>query len=74
MLDSQGRVKLLDFGLVHFHRWDGPVGELTTVGQFLGHSITWLPNKPKRSEVVDARSDLYSLGATLFKLLTVRRR
>ncbi len=70
MLDRAGRVKLLDFGLVHFHRWDGPVGELTTVGQFLGTLDYMAPEQAERSEVVDARSDLYSLGATLFKLLT----
>lgn len=70
MLDSKGRVKLLDFGLVHFHRWDGPVGELTTVGQFLGTLDYMAPEQAERSEGVDARSDLYSLGATLFNLLT----
>jgi serine/threonine protein kinase len=70
MLDRAGRIKLLDFGLVHFHRWDGPVGELTTVGQFLGTLDYMAPEQAERSEVVDARSDLYSLGATLFKLLT----
>ncbi|MFN7731617.1 MAG: serine/threonine protein kinase [Pirellula sp.] len=70
MLDRAGRVKLLDFGLVHFHRWDGPVGELTTVGQFLGTLDYMAPEQAERSETVDARSDLYSLGATLFKLLT----
>lgn len=70
MLDRTGRVKLLDFGLVHFHRWDGPECELTTVGQFLGTLDYMAPEQAERSEVVDARSDLYSLGATLFKLLT----
>lgn len=70
MLDRAGRVKLLDFGLVHFHRWDGPVGELTTVGQFLGTLDYMAPEQAERSETVDARSDLYSLGATLFKLLS----
>lgn len=70
MLDFKGRVKLLDFGLVHFHRWDGPVGELTTVGQFLGTLDYMAPEQAERSEGVDARSDLYSLGATLFNLLT----
>lgn len=70
MLDRAGGIKLLDFGLVHFHRWDGPVGELTTVGQFLGTLDYMAPEQAERSEVVDARSDLYSLGATLFKLLT----
>jgi len=70
MLDRMGNVKLFDFGLVHFHRWDGPVGELTTVGQFLGTLDYMAPEQAERSDVVDARSDLYSLGATLFKLLT----
>lgn len=70
MLDRKGHVKLFDFGLVHFHRWDGPVGELTTVGQFLGTLDYMAPEQAERSEVVDARSDLYSLGATLFRLLT----
>ena len=70
MLDRMGHVKLFDFGLVHFHRWDGPVGELTTVGQFLGTLDYMAPEQAERSDVVDARSDLYSLGATLFKLLT----
>lgn len=70
MLDRVGRIKLLDFGLVHFHRWDGPECELTTVGQFLGTLDYMAPEQAERSEVVDARSDLYSLGATLFKLLT----
>lgn len=70
MLDRMGHVKLFDFGLVHFHRWDGPVGELTTVGQFLGTLDYMAPEQAERSDVVDERSDLYSLGATLFKLLT----
>lgn len=70
MLDSSGNIKLLDFGLVLLSHWDSPVGELTTVGQFLGTLDYMAPEQAERSASVDHRSDLYSLGATLFRLLT----
>lgn len=70
MLDRSGKIKLLDFGLVMFDDWHGPVAELTTVGQFLGTLDYMAPEQAERSGQVDYRSDLYSLGATMFKLLT----
>ena len=70
MLDPSGNIKLLDFGLVLLSPWDSPVGELTTVGQFLGTLDYMAPEQAERSGSVDHRSDLYSLGATLFRLLT----
>ena len=70
MLDPNGNIKLLDFGLVLLSQWDSPVGELTTVGQFLGTLDYMAPEQAERSGSVDHRSDLYSLGATLFRLLT----
>lgn len=70
MLDRQGNVKLLDFGLVLLDRWNSPLGELTTVGQFLGTLDYMAPEQAAKSGSVDHRSDLYSLGATLFRLLT----
>lgn len=70
MLDSSGKVKLLDFGLVMLNQWDSPLGELTTVGQFLGTLDYMAPEQAERSASVDHRSDLYSLGATMFRLLT----
>ncbi len=70
MLNSAGQVKLLDFGLVMLNRWDSPLGELTTVGQFLGTLDYMAPEQAERSSNADYRSDLYSLGATMFRLLT----
>ncbi|MEQ1827202.1 MAG: serine/threonine-protein kinase [Pirellula sp.] len=70
MLDRSGNVKLLDFGLVLVDRWDGSSTELTTVGQFLGTLDYMAPEQAERSASVDHRSDLYSLGATLFRMLT----
>jgi eukaryotic-like serine/threonine-protein kinase len=70
MLDNTGHIKLLDFGLVMLNQWDSPLGELTTVGQFLGTLDYMAPEQAERSASVDHRSDLYSLGATMFRLLT----
>lgn len=70
MLDKTGQPKLLDFGLVLFDQWNAPTNELTTVGQFLGTLDYMAPEQAERSGSVDARSDIYSLGATLFRMLT----
>ncbi len=72
ILDDTGVVKILDFGLVLFDRWDGVSNELTTVGQFLGTLDYMAPEQAERCGSVDFRADLYALGATLFKLLCGR--
>ena len=72
ILDDAGAVKILDFGLVLFDRWDGVSSELTTVGQFLGTLDYMAPEQAERCGAVDYRADLYALGATLFKLLCGR--
>ncbi len=72
MLDEQGRVKILDFGLAQLGHADEASFELTTVGQLLGTLDYMAPEQADRSGVVDYRADLYSLGATLFRLLTGR--
>ncbi len=72
MLDESGMVKLLDFGLVMYDRWDSAVSELTTVGQFLGTLDYIAPEQAERSGAVDHRADLYGLGASMFRLLCGR--
>lgn len=72
ILDDVGVVKILDFGLVLFDRWDGVSSELTTVGQFLGTLDYMAPEQAERCGSVDYRADLYALGATMFKLLCGR--
>ncbi|MCA9216163.1 MAG: serine/threonine protein kinase, partial [Planctomycetales bacterium] len=64
-------VKILDMGLAllgdeHFQ----DEHELTTVGQMMGTLDYMSPEQGLDSHEVDARSDIFSLGATLFKLLT----
>ena len=66
-------VKILDLGLAllgdeHLRNKD----ELTTVGQLMGTLDYMSPEQGLDSHDVGSRTDIYSLGATLFKLLTGR--
>lgn len=72
MLDADGRIKLLDFGLVQLDRWNDELSELTSVGQFLGTLDYMAPEQAERAGQVDHRADLYGLGATMFRLLCGR--
>ena len=69
MLSSEGLVKILDFGLARHSLWDEASAELTTVGQLMGTLDYMAPEQVDRPEGVDYRADIYSLGATLFRLL-----
>lgn len=72
MLDAEGQVKILDFGLAQVGIWDHGSAEITSVGQLMGTLDYMAPEQAERSGSVDYRADLYSLGATLFRLLTGR--
>lgn len=72
MLSRSGQVKILDFGLAQISLWDEASAELTTVGQLMGTIDYMAPEQAERADSVDYRADLYSLGATLFKLLCGR--
>ncbi|HWA96874.1 MAG TPA: serine/threonine-protein kinase [Pirellulales bacterium] len=70
MLTTGGTVKLLDLGLA---RLRSPLDdELTVPSQLLGTVDYLAPEQADNSHSVDIRADLYSLGCTLFKLLTGR--
>lgn len=69
MLSNAGQVKILDFGLAQHNLWDETSAELTTVGQLMGTLDYMAPEQAERAGAVDYRADLYSLGATLFRLL-----
>jgi len=60
-----GRLLLSDFGIVRLHA----MPSLTSVGSFLGTAEYASPEQVSGG-VVDARSDIYSLGALLYELLT----
>ena len=68
IINDQGAVKILDFGLARVQSVVGEVSMQTTVGQLLGTLDYMAPEQADGSDV-DARADIYALGATLFKLL-----
>ena len=64
---SEGAVKIADFGLVRINADNFP--RLTHVNRTLGTPAFMSPEQC-RAERLDARTDLYSLGATFYVLLT----
>jgi serine/threonine protein kinase len=69
LLADDGRAKLGDFGLVKDSNLSS--GSLTGSGDLIGTPQYMSPEQCKAEEL-DARSDLYSLGATYFALLVGR--
>ncbi len=67
ILTDAGQVKILDLGLALLR--DKAADELTDSNQILGTLDYMAPEQCTGSHVVDIRADLYSLGATLYKLL-----
>lgn len=66
--DGVDVAKVLDFGLAKLHeRSEG--ADITAGGQVMGTPYYMSPEQV-RSEVLDQRTDLYSLGATLYRVLT----
>ncbi len=65
MLTPQGVVKLMDFGIARSS--DG--GGLTMTGTTLG-SLSYMSPEQTTGQGVDARSDLYSVGVSLYEMVT----
>ncbi len=72
VVTSQGRAKLVDMGLARrFERGASDDG-LTQSGMTLGTFDYISPEQARDPRDVDVRSDLYSLGCTMFHMLTGR--
>ena len=69
LLDDNGTLKLLDFGLARAQE-DGMPG-LTMTGDVVG-TPSYMSPEQVRGARVDARTDVYGLGATLYELLTLQ--
>lgn len=76
LLDSQGRVKIADFGLAKLLGLaDTPggspaAGSLTHTKQAMGTPHYMAPEQIVGSRAVDHRADIYSLGVVFYELLT----
>lgn len=67
MVTDEGRVKIVDFGLAKMQDVS-----LTRAGVALGTAAYMSPEQT-RGEAVDARTDLWALGAVLYEMLTGER-
>ncbi len=67
MVTRDGVVKLMDFGIARSENDSG----MTVTGTTLG-SLNYMSPEQVRGETADARSDLYSVGLSLYEILTGR--
>jgi serine/threonine protein kinase len=71
LVDSSGNLWITDFGLAQM----GQETQLTVTGDLLGTLQYLSPESAQggaRAAMVDHRTDVYSLGATLYELLTLQ--
>lgn len=72
MIDKDGQPVLLDFGLAHVEDIDGE--SLTRTGDVFGTPAYMPPEQVSGlRKQLDRRSDVYSLGASLYESLVLRR-
>ena len=68
LVDGRGHLWVADFGLARFQG----AGDLTQSGDLLGTLRYMSPEQAAGGRILDPRTDVYSLGATLYELLTAR--
>src|SRR5207302_5370723 len=69
MLTPEGTVKLMDFGIAHTEK---ETNKLTATGSTLG-SMNYMSPEQIKGETTDERSDLYSLGISLYEIVTGKK-
>ena len=70
LITLDGQAKLVDMGLARLDHMDQTNHELTASGMTIGTFDYIAPEQARNPKDADTRSDIYSLGCTLFFLLT----
>jgi serine/threonine protein kinase len=72
LLGRDGILRILDLGLARLHEPSADCEALTDSFQVMGTGDFIAPEQGQASHFVDIRADIYSLGCTLYALLTGR--
>ncbi len=72
LVTPEGQVKLIDLGLARLRKVDTEAADLTASGVTLGTFDYISPEQARDPRNADSRSDIYSLGCTLFYMLAGR--
>ncbi len=70
LLDKTGVIKVLDMGLARFFEESSTLTTELCSGSVIGTADYMAPEQAVNSHDVDIRADIYSLGVTLYALLT----
>lgn len=68
MMFNDGTIKVMDFGIAKFAREEGK----TATDQAIG-SVHYISPEQASGSVTDAKSDIYSVGAMMYEMLTGRK-
>jgi serine/threonine protein kinase len=68
MIDADGSLKILDFGIARAAESSG----MTQAGMLIG-TLNYMSPEQVSGQPVDARSDLFAVGAVFYELLTYRQ-
>jgi serine/threonine protein kinase len=68
LLDAEGKLSITDFGLARIHTGE----EITLTGDVVGTLRYMSPEQLEGVTVVDQRTDIYSLGLTIYELIAGR--
>ena len=70
LLDREGRVKIVDFGIARLAGDSEQNFTLTMTGHALGSTAYMAPEQYEHPHQVDHRADIYSLGVVIYEMLT----